>query len=1471
MHSSEQGPVVDSPSNQADVPLVKPVSKRRLWLWLGGLLGMLSLLAILSWCYVLYQIVPKIEQWREPLVQEATRQLGGSRLTIGQIQGSVVGGRPVVRMTDVRIIDARGREGLSLPRLTAKLSLRTLLPNNLWQRQPVFSEILLEQPTMVVRHEPNGDWQIAGVSLSSKTSDASDSTALAWLLSQRFVRIQGGTLVSHDALLPTSTATTTTSQDSTALQAVDLTLRSRNEWRGRVHTWALQATPPTRVGERVTLEAHMRQPWWQTAQPAMALWKGFTRPGQWRQWTGHVQVDLPHVDVQSLRDWISLPAQIQGGRGHLALNAQILAGRLQAIGVDSHIDNVSIQLDDKAQALAFKRFAGLLTIERVDDNTRMSIDKLSFTTDEGLVWPESHIRLDIGHSASNLSASGAPADRSGWQPWLQWAQDWQRPDLDAALHISRVDLALLNRLADRLPISGDMREQWRALAPQGIGDNLSLSWRGAVATPRSYRLQGQLSQLSWMPGESRPGLSGATLTVDANQDGGQAAIKMSKGWVEFPGAFDEPRVPIDTLQAKMTWRKVLPASAALPAGLAITIENAVFSNADATGALHATWQTGPTAADRFPGTLDMQGRLEQAQGTRVWRYLPALMRAEARNYVREAVRSGTAHDVKFLVRGPLKAFPFKDNVGGKFQIIANAKDVELAYVPYGVTQRTVTSEPYWPAFQQLSGQLIFEGQGMRIANASAVLSGVGTGTFKLNQVDGAIPDLDNPDPLLTIAGQGAGPLDDLLQFIHASPVEQWTGHMLEEAKAQGQASLNLSLVLPLLRIADATVAGQVDLSAQDQAAIALGDGIPALQAASGRIEFTEASLSVNASASAWGQAIRIKSTTDAGGMTRFVANGQFGSAAFRQAKEWPVLKNLANFTQGQTPVTVTVTLPKRGPSEQYRVRPEVQIASDLNGLGLMLPAPLNKPMASRWPLQITQRDDAATGSDQLAFNLKSADLTLQGNWHRRISGKQRVLDRGVLQIAQGKTTLPAITSKAGSGVAAYVSLPALNLQEWAAVWEQWQRVSSTGTGRSDTETSDFGTWLPKQITLRSDLLAWQAYSLNDVNLRLQRAEQDTWQASVTARELAGNIEWSKDTSTSTASAGDTYRLQAKLDRLSVPKTNNPAIDAAATSQLLTDGASKVPALDIVVNAFEWRGLPLGRLEIQAINRVVANPGQAPMPEWRLTRLTLSNPDAQLQASGNWALLGPQQAGVKTSTEAHASRSAFTFNLALSSTGDLLTRFGLPKTIRNGKGQMSGQLAWSGSPLRPDVATMSGDMKIAIEEGQFLKVDPGAARLLGVLSLQALPRRLLFDFRDLFQQGFAFDRIDGDVALEAGMARTGNLRMSGVQAVVLMEGKANLRTETQDLRVFVVPEINAGTASLAYAVINPAIGLGTFIAQMLLRKTVEKANTREFRITGAWADPQVEPVNASQSKSSGTSAEKSDASAPAPATAPSPSP
>jgi len=233
----------------------------------------------------------------------------------------------------------------------------------------------------------------------------------------------------------------------------------------------------------------------------------------------------------------------------------------------------------------------------------------------------------------------------------------------------------------------------------------------------------------------------------------------------------------------------------------------------------------------------------------------------------------------------------------------------------------------------------------------------------------------------------------------------------------------------------------------------------------------------------------------------------------------------------------------------------------------------------------------------------------------------------------------------------------------------------------------------------------------------------------------------------------------------------------------------------------------------------------------VNKFNVNLPEATLTASGSWLADGPR-----------LRRTQFNFALAMRDSGALLTRLGTPGAIRGGEGRLEGQVSWQGSPITLDLATMTGQMNLAIEKGQFLKTEPGAARLLGVLNLQALPRRLSLDFSDLFSDGFAFDFVRGDVRIEQGVALTNNLQMKGVVAGALIEGSADLVKETQKLKVVVVPEINAGTASLYMATINPLVGLTSYLAQMVLSKPLVRAGTSEFLVDGTWADPRVTKVD-----------------------------
>ena len=337
-------------------------------------------------------------------------------------------------------------------------------------------------------------------------------------------------------------------------------------------------------------------------------------------------------------------------------------------------------------------------------------------------------------------------------------------------------------------------------------------------------------------------------------------------------------------------------------------------------------------------------------------------------------------------------------------------------------------------------------------------------------------------------------------------------------------------------------------------------------------------------------------------------------------------------------------------------------------------------------------------------------------------------------------------------------------------------------------------------------------------------------------------------------------MHARLARLSIP-----ASSAGDDQTLLAQPPANIPALDVVAEQFELRGKKLGRMEIEAINRDVAPTRQGGgLQEWELTRLVVRAPEATFSASGRWATIARGPAlplnPRAPRTPGDPRRTALDFKLDIRDAGNLLARFDMPDVLVRGRGQIEGNLSWRGAPFSPHYASMAGQLHADVGAGQFLKADPGVAKLLGVLSLQALPRRLTLDFRDIFSAGFAFDFIRGDVNVARGIASTNNLQMKGASAAVLMDGSADIDKETQDLRVLVVPEIDAGTAALVATAINPAIGIGTFIAQLVLKRPLIKAATREFHVGGSWADPQVTQVKARSD--AGAAGAASAASAPA---------
>jgi uncharacterized protein YhdP len=124
-----------------------------------------------------------------------------------------------------------------------------------------------------------------------------------------------------------------------------------------------------------------------------------------------------------------------------------------------------------------------------------------------------------------------------------------------------------------------------------------------------------------------------------------------------------------------------------------------------------------------------------------------------------------------------------------------------------------------------------------------------------------------------------------------------------------------------------------------------------------------------------------------------------------------------------------------------------------------------------------------------------------------------------------------------------------------------------------------------------------------------------------------------------------------------------------------------------------------------------------------------------------------------------------------------------------------------------------------------------------MSLEALPKRLSLDFRDVFSKGFQFDRIASDATVDSGVMALKEFKMRGSAAQVDMTGDVNLAKETQNLRVRVVPSL-ADTASTAVLLVNPWFALPAVIAQRILKDPLGHIFAFDYSITGTWDDPKV---------------------------------
>ena len=1362
-----------------------------------------------------YAVLPNVQQFR-PWVEQASSSALGLPVHIGAIRTQWHGLMPQLSLQDVRIDGPQGQPALQFAAVDAAPSWKSLTRLTL-----SFDQLVIRGANLTLTRPDTDHLDIGGIRLALTGGGKNDAAQqfADWLFEQNEILILDSRLTWVNA-----------AQHAPPLSLSKVNILLRNSL--LTHRAALTATPPAGFGGSIDLRASFRQPLFLRHTADFARWKG--------QLYGQVLgVDLAALQPQLP---LTLPVTTQTGRGSVRAWAQIDAGAPTALTADLALRGIAMQIAPAAATGPLRQAAALPPLALDTLSTRMT-------------WAP----LPGGENASLQNLQFRTAQGQSLAPvTVRWR--WQQPRGGAAqarLETGALDLAALSALAQRLPLPALWHARLAALQPQGRISRLSAqaSWpKGAAPTglPPTYSVQTQFADLRWNspagtgepypPADPKPliakgkeaakalqlpadlpGVSGLSGTLSATQSGGKAQLSLNKGALDLPLVFAPARLSFDSLQTDVGWTRDTKGD------WQISTQRLTFANADAAGQATLSWRSAPKAL----GSMDLQGQLSQADARTVWRYLPIDIPLHTRDYLRSAIAAGSARQVDFTVKGPLEHFPFDTPAKpGTFQVSAQIENGVLNYAPRAVlpptetaSAATVHANALWPEFTQVNGTLLVTSHSLEVRNASALAYGA-----RITAVNASLPSFH--DGVLRIAGQAQAPATDALRYLIDSPLNQQLGGVFDTVQAKGPIALDMALKLPLNDLHAATLKGQVTLQGVD---VRWSRDLPPFAKVRGTVDFSHTgfNLALNAP-DVLGGPVTLRGGQQQGQALQLQASGSFSSAGLRAADaDW--MQTLGKVLRGQAPYTLSITQPRGAPEAALELR------SNLVGAAIDLPAPLGKPATAAESLLYT-RTPLPPGPDGARRNV--VQISLDG------IAQARYVIEDPLPAAAGVDTAPPPSRGGGEAfrvlsgglaigpqtalpqpthsVQANVRLPVLDLDAWEAALGPLLPEHSTQTPVVFRAGNDRGltALLPTTAALDIGRLTLMHRIINQVVIGGSRSG-DLLQANVNAQQLSGYLGWQ------IGSGNNPGTLSARLARLELPRTSDPDVE-----QLLDEQPKSIPALDIVADNVDLHGHHFDRLEVQAVNRGRVDGSK----EWQLTHFQLAAPDGVLTGSGTWTALGAQLTAPGSAEAATpARRTAMQFKLAIRDAGGLLATLGKPGLIKGGKGEITGQLAWLGSPLNLDFPSLDGQFTLQLGQGQFLKADPGLAKLLGVLSLQSLPRRFTLDFRDLFSSGFAFDKVDADVAVKNGVASTHDFRMSGVAATVRIEGSANLGAESQNLRVVVVPNINAGAASLAYALVNPVIGLGTFLAQYIAREPLARAFTHVYDITGTWLTPHVTEV------------------------------
>jgi uncharacterized protein YhdP len=1351
--------------------------------WLGIALFSLFVVAVLV---LRYWLLPSVPQYRAD-IEAAIEQAIGADVSIGAIESAWVGRRPVLKLVDLSINDQKGLPALALGQVNLALSWWTLASG-----RPQLSSIVLVEPHLKLRRGADGAVYFADLQISGGASPAPRSGFLDWLLEQPNLSIVNAKLEWHDQFV--KAAVLRLAQVNVQVSKV-----------GERHQAGLTAQfAEGGLAQKIDIRTDV----------AAVNLDGL-------RLTGNTYVAIDQVDIVSLKHQLpyagpALHEAIAAGRGNVRAWVTLEGNRPRGLTVDVAARDALLRLPDASKPLDIVQMRGRVEFNDSPTGYRIATDGLDFTTRDGL-------RSSGGKFALSLTPTPkAPGS------------DASRGFTALSLEADGIDLAVVAALAEYVPITRAVREKIASAAPRGVLKQARVAWQRSPTGAQATQLEtyGRLENFGVNTVDGYPAVAGLTATWKGNEDSGSVEID-SQGLTFLAPLLYETPLKFDRVVAAAVWsRPVVDGrvpNPALPApSIATTdkvpgrpvrfdISQAQLTSADADLTLAGTYTSIAPAEHRSPGWVDMRGTIKRADAARIHSFLPSSI-PDTRAWLERSLTAGKLDNGSFRLKGDLWHFPFADPKHGEFSVDANLAGVRLKFLPD------------WPALEDLKAKFEFRNANIKVIADRATYVGapIDKATAQVS-LTGSIP--------FSLKLQAKPDAQAAYRVLRESPLRDTAGKVTEVVQLKGKGELDLEISVPLgleaterLRLAGRYAL--LDADARISPQIALTD-------ANGAIRFSEEGIVASEiQGRMFAQPAKLALSPTAEGV-RAVLDGRV------QARDLTFLLApglLAPLT-GDAAWRATFLTTGRGTL--------LRVESNLVGMASAYPAPLAKRTTDAMPLLV---DVTNFGVPEESLRVRIADRV--GIWlYRDLSGATPVVRSAAVQLGQAN---PGVRppEPPGGGLWISGSLPFIDFDEWRRVTQaptasvvvaesSSTSIASPSTNAPAATATDSGLDL-NGVDIATGRLRFFGQEYAAVTARLAR-QGSVWSGRIASPDIEGEVHWDG------RGSGGRGALRANLTRLHIlpdplPGGSAMAVGRAAALAPARDGAprpmtlsldrapgavavapvvvtaptnttvTELPSLDIRAQSFRFRQQWLGALELKA----------TPLTgEWKIDRFAVANGHSRVEATGGWRPVNGQVAGSSTRLEVTST---------VENLNALFAQFGHGDALKRGSATMKGTLSWPGYPQDFALTELNGDLRMDWRDGQFAKLEPGFGRLLGLISLQSVPRRFTLDFRDIFSEGFAFDRITGDIKLSRGVMTTENFEVAGPAAFVSMQGEVSLPAESQNLRVRVVPEVGEGVAIAATIIGTPVIGLTTLLVQKLLQNPLNRIVAYEYTVSGTWDSP-----------------------------------